>query len=317
MRSGRRSKSFGKNKVKLNDAEIITAIGTPLDADETLHDEGLERQLADQASSGIERILVAGSMGVMQMLRDSTYRSLVSTASDRWRAGELLVGVGDTGFARTRDRIELVTQYKIDGVVVLTPYLFKFTQQQLGEYFVALADCSPVPVYLYDLPALTGTSLDMETYHIVARHPNIHGAKISGRLEVALELMEQFGSKFRIIVSAPDKLDNLLRDGILKHLDGMFSIAPHWVNEILRAAAEADWSRAAEYQAKLNQLRDVLLQASNVMAAYTVMMNAGGIPGAFHGLPHRALSADERERIVSTAVVTELVAARETARSHR
>ena len=115
MRSGRRSKSFGKNKVKLNDAEIITAIGTPLDADETLHDEGLERQLADQASSGIERILVAGSMGVMQMLRDSTYRSLVSTASDRWRAGELLVGVGDTGFARTRDRIELVTQYKIDG----------------------------------------------------------------------------------------------------------------------------------------------------------------------------------------------------------
>ena len=66
-------------------------------------------------------------------------------------------------------------------------------------------------------------------------------------------------------------------------------------------------------------LKDWLIQriSAAVMAAYTVMMNAGGIPGAFHGLPHRALSADERERIVSTAVVTELVAARETARSHR
>ncbi len=288
--------------------EIITAIGTPLNAAEQLHVEGLERQLADQESAGIQSILAAGSMGAMQMLRDETYRALVAQVSEQWHGGELLVGVGDVGFSRTRDRIAFVTKFKIDGVVVLTPYLFKFTQQQLAQYFIALADYSPVPVYLYDLPALTGTSIELETYQSVAKHPNIGGAKISGRLEFARALIRRLDSAFRIIVSAPEQMGSLLKEGVTKHLDGMFSIAPQWTMGIVQSAGANDWDSAATYQAKLNRLRDVLLQSTSVMAAYTVMMNARGIPGAFHGLPIAALNDEEREALLSNVIMKKLVA---------
>ena len=298
--------------------EIITAIGTPLDADENLHIEGLQRHLADQSSAGIHRILVAGSMGAMQMLRDGTYRALVERTSRLWNAnGELLVGVGDTGWARTRDRIDLVSRYKIDGVVVLTPYLYRFTQQQLVDYYIALADYSPLPVYLYDLPTLTRAEIDLDTYDAVVRHPNIHGAKVSGRLDVARELIRRYGDKFRVIVAEPDKVDSLLREGVTSHLDGMFAMAPQWIAAIARAASAGDYREAAEYQGKLNALRDLLIGASSVMGAFTAVMNARGIAGRFHGFPILPLDDDERNRFQSAPIVRELVSAEMTTKQLR
>ena len=99
---------------------FITAIGTPLTEDERLHEDGLEIQLADQWNRGIAGILVAGTMGTMQLLRDQTYRRLIerSVALSAGK-GEVLVGAGDAGFARSRDRIEYINQFKVDGVAVL------------------------------------------------------------------------------------------------------------------------------------------------------------------------------------------------------
>jgi 4-hydroxy-tetrahydrodipicolinate synthase len=221
--------------------------------------------------------------------------------------GEILVGVGDASWARTCDRIEAVSQFVIDGVVVLTPYLFQFSQQQLVEYFLAVADISAVPVYLYDLPVITGVALDLSTYVAVAKHPNIRGAKVSGRLDFARELMQQFGDDFRIIVAEPDKVDTLLREGITSHLDGMFAIAPQWVTKIASAVAEKDWARAADYQRKLNDLRDLLLTAPSDMGAFTAMMNARNIPGNFHAAPYHALDAEARSTLVSSPIMCDLV----------
>ena len=78
------------------DFHFITAIGTPVDQQEQLHEEGLEKHLVDQWSSGIHGILVAGTMGMMQLLRDQTYQQLVRRAVKMSKGkGEILVGAGD------------------------------------------------------------------------------------------------------------------------------------------------------------------------------------------------------------------------------
>jgi 4-hydroxy-tetrahydrodipicolinate synthase len=81
----------------MNSIKMITALGTPLTDDEHLHIPGLEAQINDQLSHGINGILVAGTMGLMQLLTAETYRQLVEP-SVRMNAGkaEMLVGVGDT-----------------------------------------------------------------------------------------------------------------------------------------------------------------------------------------------------------------------------
>ena len=98
-------------------AYFITAIGTPLTKDEKLHEEGLRAQLEDQWNSGIDGILVAGTMGAMQLLSDQTYRTLVERSVELSAGkGEVMVGAGDAGFARSRDRILFLNNLKIDGV---------------------------------------------------------------------------------------------------------------------------------------------------------------------------------------------------------
>ena len=136
------------------------------------------------------------------------------------------MGVGDASWARTLERIETVCRFPIDGVVALAPYLFRFPQREMIDYFQSLADASPVPLYLYDLPVRTGVEIDLSTYEILAKHPNIRGAKVSGRIEIARELVKRFGDRFRVIVAEPKSLDVLLREGLHAHLDGIFAVAP-------------------------------------------------------------------------------------------
>jgi len=116
----------------MNSIKMITALGTPLTADEQLHLPGLEAHIHDQLNHGINGFLVAGTMGLMQLLMDSTYRRLVEQ-SVHFNAGkaEILVGVGDTSYVRTRDRIRMVEEFNIDGVVVISPF---FYQIQPGRF---------------------------------------------------------------------------------------------------------------------------------------------------------------------------------------
>src|SRR5688572_4987878 len=122
---------------------VISAVGTPLTSDEGLHVEGLEAILAAQWNSGIDGVLVAGTMGLLQLLREETYARLVEESVRLCRGqGELLIGVGDAGFARTADRIRTTNRFAIDGVVVVTPYLVRFQRAELVDYFTGLADLS-------------------------------------------------------------------------------------------------------------------------------------------------------------------------------
>ena len=80
-------------------------------------------------------------MGLLQLLREETYAQLIEESVPLCRGqGELLIGVGDAGFARTADRIRYTNRFAIDGVVVVTPYLVRFQREELKDYFLGLAD---------------------------------------------------------------------------------------------------------------------------------------------------------------------------------
>lgn len=293
----------------MESAYFITAIGTPLDQDENLHVEGLEKQFEDQASAGIPGILSAGSMGCMQLLRDSTYRALAEHSVRCWKGrGELLFGVGDTSFARTKDRIEFANRFEFDGVVVLTPCHSKFSQEDLVDYYLGLADISKTPLYLYDLPAVAGMGIDMETYFKVAEHPNIRGGKISGRREFSCELIRRIDpEKFRIIVAEPYHIAQLLNEGVMQHLEGMFAIAPAWTVELGKAVAEGRQEDAALYQKGIYELREVLISNHRPMGVFTALMNARGLPGNYHPAPLKALDEADRQLLLSEKIVRQLL----------
>ena len=108
-------------EIALMKTKIISAVCTLMHDDDSLHVEGMRCHVANQWDEGIAGILVAGTMGRMQMLGDATYRQLVETAAamrsgDRAGSrGEVLVGVGDVSFPRTRDRTSPARSIDRDG----------------------------------------------------------------------------------------------------------------------------------------------------------------------------------------------------------
>ena len=270
---------------------FINAICTPLTEDESLHSEGLAAHLADQWEHGIDGVLVGGTMGMMQLLRDSTYRELVQQSVELSAGkGEVLVGVGDTSYSRTRERIEFVNQFDLDGVVVLAPFFVSPTATQLVDYYKAVADVAKAPVYLYDLPALTRVDFSMDTYLQLQEHPNINGAKISGRFAFTRQVRDQLDPEFRVIMAEPEITDVLLHAGFQELLDGIYSFAPHWLKALREAAVAEDWEAAAEYQQRITRLRTMLAQFGNVMAVSSALLNIRGIPGKTHFRPSPALT---------------------------
>lgn len=291
---------------KINRPYFVSAIGTPLTEDEHLHEEGLQKELADHWNHGIDGVLVAGSMGAMQLLTDRTYRALIERAVYHSTGrGEVLVGVGDTGFARTRERIEYVSRFPVDGVAVITPYFWKFPQDLLLDYYRRLADVSKVPLYLYDLPVVTGVKISMETFLELARHPNIRGAKLSCDVDFIRQLIDEVCESFRIIVAAPNLTDMLLKHGVYEHLDGMWSITPGWTVALGRCAQQGDWRSAAEYQRKITAVRNLIVKYT--FSVYTTLMNARGLPGIYTPRPFLPLEETKKREVLSLPLIRQLI----------
>ncbi len=293
----------------MNSLKIITALCTPLTEDEHLHVEGLEAHIHDQLENRINGLLVGGTMGAMQLLTIPTYRDLVEK-SVQFNAGqsELLVGVGDTSYACTLERIRLVEQFPIDGVVVLAPFFLKFSQEDLYDYFCTLADASSKPLFMYDLPATTGTKLELSTVLKLSRHPNIAGIKCSDHFVATRPLLEEATDNFRVIVAQPLLVDMLLQCGVREHLDGVFGFAPHWIKQILEAYENQDWLRLSAIQHDFAELLR-FLQSFSAPLFSTVgeLLNLRGIPGKVSPRPFRLLTEAERTRMVNAPIIQKAI----------
>jgi 4-hydroxy-tetrahydrodipicolinate synthase len=287
---------------------LISAICTPLTDDDSLHVEGLAAHLEDQWRHGIQGVLVGGTMGLMQLLDEATYRNLVRRSVEHSRGrGEILIGVGDTSFKRTLERIEFVEQFDVDGVVVLSPYFYQLGQAELIAYFRGLADRSKKPLYLYDLPGRTKTTLELETVLELSKHPNIRGIKCSGEWTGTRRLVDRVGEGFRIVPAQPLIVDMLARCGVQENLDGIFSIVPGLSTSIAAAVDRGDCQGAALQQSKLTELLMLIITAYPLFPACTAILNARGIPGKVHPIPMKSLDAGQRERLLGDPRVCKLL----------
>ena len=293
----------------MSQARLISAIGTPLTEDESLHVEGLKAHLEDQFQHEIEGLLVAGSMGQMQVLDDQTYRDLIRESVELATGkAEILVGAGDTAYTRTRQRIEYINQFQVDGVAVLAPFMWKFGQSELIDYYRALADVARAPLYLYDLPQVTGTKLEWETMFELARHPNIAGAKCSDKFDWTRQLIEQVDEQnlnFRVIMAQPHLLDILVHFGFRDHLDGMWAWAPHWSKAIVMHTEAGEHGQALAYQRDLSALQRLLIQYG--IDCFTVLMNERGIPGEFGARPRAKMTEQQRQQLLNEPLAIRLL----------
>ncbi len=230
---------------------VLTAIVTPFTAEGDYNEAAMRVQIQRQLAVG-NGIFCGGTNGEFFVLNEQEKLAVTKTCVDEV-AGTASV-VAHVGEISTRETIRLgqqVAALGVDAVSVITPYFVPLKQEELIAHYRAVADALDVPVFLYNIPARTGNTLEPATVRTLAEHPNIIGIKdsagsyesLNGFLQAA-EGIENFN-----VLNGPDSLIHQgFVEGCSACISGLANVAPKEINAIWARfnAGDIDGSRKAQ-----------------------------------------------------------------------
>jgi len=157
---------------------VGTALITPFRADGSLDEAAVRRLARRQIDAGIHFLSPCGTTGEAPTLSHREKLRVVELVVEE-AAGRVPVLAGAGGYD-TRDVIELAKDLErigVDGILSVTPYYNKPTQEGLYQHFRAIADATPLKIVLYNVPGRTGVNLEVQTVVRLSEHPNIVAVK--------------------------------------------------------------------------------------------------------------------------------------------
>ena len=276
------------------------ALGTPTDSEGKLVVNSFRKQVELMIEAGARGVLCMGSMGKMASIRDIEYpgvaRQCLETAS---RKVPVMVGVMDCSVSRIMDRIEALTDIKIDGVVATVPYYYKLNTIEIINFFQLLSKKSKYPVYIYDLPSVTQAPVTYGIMEALSGTPNIKGLK-TGNLALILEMQRNKyrDDAFSVFYSGLDLFDVALYSGIRKNLDGMFTCTPFNSKKLYENAERDSLETSSIFLNHILNLRNIFLK-EYVFSAYSYAMELLGCPGDYHPDYSVPVSENLKEEIFS------------------
>ena len=173
---------------------IFAAVPTPFYSDERVYFRKLEANMARYSRSLLAGMLLLGSTGESSMLDDAESRDILRVAAEAAAPEKVLIaGVGRESVKATVELAEAAARFRYDAVLVRTPtyYASQMSPAAVLHYFRSVADRSPLPVLLYNIPRCVPYDIPIDLVAELAQHPNIIGIKDSSgsmeRIRAAVE----------------------------------------------------------------------------------------------------------------------------------
>lgn len=183
---------------------IIPPMVTPLAARDTLDVEGLERLIEHILGGGVHGLFILGTTGEGPSLSYRLRRELIErTCSRVGNRLPVLVGVTDTSYEETLSLARHAAEHGARAVVVAPPYYLPVGQPELVEYYLELANDSPLPVVPYNMPGCTKVDIELDTLRRLLDHPRVAAYKdSSGRMTYfhqVIRLLKDYPGKTALI----------------------------------------------------------------------------------------------------------------------
>ena len=165
--------------------------------------------------------------------------------------------------------------YGVDGVLVVTPYYNKATQDGLVKLYYEYADAATAPVILYNVPSRTGVNITPETYVRLAEHENIVAVKeASGNIAQIVDLKSRVGDNLDLYSGNDDQIVPILSLGGLGVISVLSNVAPALTVDICKSYLTGNTARSLALQTKAFKLIQALFCEVNpipVKAAVAAM----------------------------------------------
>jgi 4-hydroxy-tetrahydrodipicolinate synthase len=179
-----------------------TALVTPFRKDQSLDEDALRRLVRRQIDAGINFLVPCGTTGESPTLTHEEQRRVVQIAIEEARPKKVPVLAGSGGY-NTTEVIERAQEWQAlgaNGILSVSPYYNKPTQEGLYQHYKAIAAAISLPVILYNIPGRTGVNIEPTTVKRLAEIENIIGVKeASGNISQMATLLAMVPERFLVI----------------------------------------------------------------------------------------------------------------------
>ena len=289
-------------KMKTPLTGIVPPLITPLLDRDKLDVAGLERLVERVLDGGVSGLFILGTTGEGPSLGYRLRRELVERVCRQVKNRvPVLVGITDTAFVESVNVARHAADAGADAVVVAPPYYLPEAQPELREYLDHLVPELPLPLFLYNMPALTKVSFELETVRYAMDVPRIAGLKdSSGNLDYfkrAAGLLKH-RPDWTLLIGPEELLLESISAGGLGGVSGGANLFPKLYVKLVQTARAGDMVRARELQAQVLRISSsryrIGRHSSSIIKGIKCALACLGVCDDFMAEPFHRFRAEER-----------------------
>jgi 4-hydroxy-tetrahydrodipicolinate synthase len=242
-----------------------TALVTPFKFDFNVDYEAYRKLVKRQIAAGIHFLVPLGTTGETPCLDEDEKMKIIEIVTEE-SAGKVpvIMGVGSNNTAKVIADIRKYEETGVDGFLVVTPFYNKPTQGGMYTHFRDIAECTSLPIVMYNVPSRTGVNMTAETCLKLAETGNIIGTKeASGSISQISEIIRNAPEDFNVVSGNDNETLPLCVLGAKGVISVASNLAPAEMSEFADAIIAENYKLAREYHHKLTPLFENCFIESN------------------------------------------------------
>lgn len=275
------------------------ALVTPFTESLAVDYKALKKLLAHTAK-GVDYYVVLGTTGESPTCTTEEKKKILEFVKENnTKKLPVVYGIGGNNTAEVLEAIHETDFKGVDAILSVSPYYNKPSQEGIYQHYKKIADASPVPVILYNIPGRTGSNITAETTLRLAEHPNIIGIKeSSGNLEQCIKIAKYMPKDF-LLVSGDDMLAlpiySIGGKGVISVLANAFPLIFRNLKENVFAG---NFTKASREIFKLSDINGAMYEEGNPIGVkYLLSLMNIGSPSV--RLPHAPASLVLQKKIAA------------------
>lgn len=277
-----------------------TAIATPFTDDGINYDE-FGKLIEFQINNNCDALIVCGTTGEGSTMSTEEKKSVIKFAVDK--VNKRIPVIAGTGGNNTKKVIEMskyAENIGADGLLIVTPYYNKTTQQGLIEHYKVIANNTKLPIILYSVPSRTGLNIDPNTCLELSKIENIVAIKeASGNLSQVAKIKALCGDNLEIYSGNDDQILPILSLGGIGVISVLSNIAPKYTHDMIQHYFNGNIKQATNMQLNCIDLVDSLFYEVNPIPVKEALNMIGydyGVPR----LPLVKISEGGKKKLVKS-----------------
>lgn len=252
---------------------VAPALVTPMHADGSLDFDGLKKLIAHVTEGGVDYLVVNGTTGESATTSISEKRQILDFIKENnYKNLDLVYGLGGNDTSKIVRQVKETDLSGVSAILSVCPYYNKPSSRGVIAHFQAIADASPLPIILYNIPGRTGINMSSSTTLKLAEHPNIIGIKeASCIIEQVMEIERDKPEDFLIISGDDVQGIPIIVNGGVGVMSVIANAIPTKFTQMIHAALDGNLKEANQHLKSFLAIDPLLYEEGNPVGVKTIL----------------------------------------------